>query len=105
MDKLPHELTLKQYEESIIKDTMSRYSCSRKDAIDCHSQTYVQEHLKYCFNAARFGKILKRSVLDSLFELGRYRIFHDIPGYLDLWYKSTGKAYISPEVRKLKIGD
>lgn len=95
-----HELTYPQFYDAFVKERTKNYNCTIKEAEYGAGSLTKRMHFEACFIAAKFGVVLKRSVLDSLGEAGRYRIFHDLPDYLDLYLESTGEAYIEPGVRK-----
>ncbi len=98
-----HELTWKQYQKAAIDLACKEYpDATRAEVSECYMETNVRlTHFQACFKACQDGIILKRAVLDCLSDNWRYRIFHDIPDYLNLWRKSTGKPYINPEARKV----
>lgn len=94
-------LTFRQFYKASIDKTIEEYKCTRKEAVENYPEHYARnDHGRECFKAAQNNIILRRAVLDSLHPLQRYRIFHDLPDYLTLWFETTGKSYIEPDKRK-----
>lgn len=95
-------LTFRQYQKSLIEKARAEYPNCTLEEIKYQFQDFMVrgDHGRECFEAAKAGTILPMKVLDSLTPMQRHRIFHDLPDYLTLWFKSTGKAYIEPDKRK-----
>jgi hypothetical protein len=98
---IPHEMTWRQFHTRYNQVVAKEYNCTFKEAEEGHPEFRTKQyHFEDCFDAAKKGIIPSRKVLDSLGVMGRHRIFHDLPDYLNLYFKTTGKAYIEPSVRK-----